>query len=796
MTSNCAWRVSKGGLAVAALSLAATFASHAESANIASAIIPIPAKVQTQAGEFQLLATTPIVVAKNDKEALRAAQQIRDLIGRTYGVQLPLVQGQAKGAAIEFVRDARGGFGPEAYRLQVAPGRITLRAATANGLFYAGVSLWQMLNKTPEKTFKPLPVVLIDDAPRFGWRGLMLDSARHFQSPQYIRHFIDWMAVHKLNTLHWHLTDDQAWRLEIKKYPRLTEVAAWRVPAGAAAQADIDPATGKPRLYGGFYTQETVRDLVRYAAARAITIVPEIEIPGHATATLAAYPQLASITNPPKAVPADWGIYPNAYNPEEATFTFLQNVLVEVMALFPSHYIHVGGDEVEKTQWQESAEVQARMKQLGIAKTADLQTYFTQRMGRFLQAHGRRLVGWDEVLLPGLPNHSIVMSWRGIDGALSAASQGFDTILSPWPTLYFDNRQSDAMDQPPGRVRIISLRDVYAFEPMPEKLLPDQRKHVLGLQANVWTEHIRSEDRVTAMTFPRAIAVAELGWSQPEKRSWPDFRKRVTALAGHYRALQMPFDQGAFAPQVNVQYTGNAATVTLSLEEPFGDIRYTLDGSDPTSLSPIYQNPLTINLPGQMRAATFAELERLSQIVSVPLQKELMQRRASRQLKLCSEGIPIFLEDDGPVQGPRAVFKADIQHPCWIFEQADLGNVGDITAGVGQVPFNFQVGDLVNKMVFAQPQTPSGELEVHIDDCKGEVIARMPLTPALTSNAVTTLPPLAIAPRAGKHDLCLMFAQKFSYAAGDPLWMLGWIQLNERAPASSNPAPAVSSKAP
>ncbi|MBI3716295.1 MAG: family 20 glycosylhydrolase, partial [Betaproteobacteria bacterium] len=280
----------------AMFSSAAIFAVQAQT-QAQPAIIPNPVSIQPQAGEFQLSRATPIVVAKGDKEALRAAQQLRDLIGRTYGAQLPLVQGTAKGAAIELLRDARSGFGAEGYQLQVAPARITLRAATGNGLFYAGVSLWQMLGKVQGKDFTPIPAVLIIDAPRFGWRGMMLDSARHFQSPTYIRHFIDWMAVHKMNTLHWHLTDDQAWRLEIKKYPRLTEVAAWRVPAGAAPLADIDPATGKPRLYGGFYTQETVRDLVRYAAARAITIVPEIEIPGHATATLAAYPQLASITN-------------------------------------------------------------------------------------------------------------------------------------------------------------------------------------------------------------------------------------------------------------------------------------------------------------------------------------------------------------------------------------------------------------------------------------------------------------------------------------------------------------------
>ncbi len=344
------------------------------------------------------------------------------------------------------------------------------------------------------------------------------------------------MALHKLNVFHWHLVDDQAWRIEIKKYPLLTDRGAWRVPAGPAAQKDIDPRTGKPRLYGGYYTQDEIRDIVAYASARHITIVPEIEMPGHATAAIVAYPSLAAIPDPPRAMPADWGIYPNLFNVEDSTFAFFEDVMTEVMALFPSPYIHVGGDEAVKEQWEASPQVQARMRELGIKDEHALQSYFIQRMEKFLSANGRRLIGWDEILEGGLAPNATVMSWRGIDGAVAAAAAGHDAVLSPWPTLYFDNRQS-AGDTQPGRGTIIGVEEVYRFDPLPPAIEPDQRKHVLGVQANLWTEHMRSEARVQYMAFPRAAALAEIAWSQPERISFSDFQRRLPAQLARYEAL-------------------------------------------------------------------------------------------------------------------------------------------------------------------------------------------------------------------------------------------------------------------
>ena len=418
----------------------------------------------------------------------------------------------------------------------VTPDAIDLEASDVAGLRYGTVTLWQLAAGSADSGRADIPAVRIEDSPRFRWRGLMLDSARHYQSPEFIERYLDWMALHKFNVLHWHLTDDQAWRLEIRRYPRLTSVGAWRVPAGRAAQRDLDPATGKPRLYGGFYSQDTVRRIVRYAAERNITVVPEIEMPGHASATVAAYPELGAGAAA-EAVPADWGVYANLFNVEESTFAFLENVLREVLELFPGTYIHVGGDEAVKDQWRTSPRVQARMRELGIADEAALQSYFVQRVGRFLAANGRQLIGWDEILEGGLAPEATVMSWRGVDGARAAAQAGHDAVLAAWPTLYFDNRQGSATSEPPGRGRVVGFADVYAFDTQVSGLTPEQLRHVIGVQGNLWTEHVRTEERAEWMTWPRAAAVAELGWSPLERRDYADFRSRVTAATTWYRKV-------------------------------------------------------------------------------------------------------------------------------------------------------------------------------------------------------------------------------------------------------------------
>ena len=512
------------------------------------AVIPAPLSVERMPGSFNVKGDTWVTTDGSPESLFVARDFFVDRVRQTRGWLLPVLaqpdapEGSAK---IAFVLDADAPASPEAYSLTIQPARVTVSARDHRGLLYGAVTLWQLIG-SGNATSVALPAMRIVDAPRFRWRGVMLDSARHYQSPEFIERFIDWMALHKLNVLHWHLTDDQGWRLEIRKYPRLTDVGAWRVPAGAASQ-DIDPATGAPRLYGGYYSQETVRRIVRYAALRNVTIVPEIDVPGHASAALVAYPQLAVDGQAPSAVPADWGIYTSLFNVEDATFAFFADVLREVLQLFPGEYIHVGGDEAVKDQWHSSPRVQQLMRERGIADEHALQSYFIQRIGRFLSAQGRRLIGWDEILEGGLAPDATVMSWRGIEGGLAAAAAGHDAVLSPWPTLYLDNRQGAGAAEPPGRGRVITLEDIYRFDPMPDQLAEGMRRHILGVQVNLWTEHMRTEERVQWMAVPRAAALAEIGWSPPERLDFAGFRTRLQSAIGWYRALGFGYADTEFA---------------------------------------------------------------------------------------------------------------------------------------------------------------------------------------------------------------------------------------------------------
>ncbi|HUQ10957.1 MAG TPA: family 20 glycosylhydrolase [Steroidobacteraceae bacterium] len=517
----------------------------ASAAAAAIGVIPAPRDITAGKGEMRIDGGVDVLFTGGEP-ARQTAQYFVDLMNRQRdtGLASPK-EGAARAGAVNFVLDAaKQDLGAEGYSLVAAPDRVTITAATPAGLFYGGVTLWQMATaKQQQGIGVNVPAATVVDAPRFPWRGLMLDSVRHFQSVEYVKQFIDWMALHKMNTLHWHLTDDQGWRIQIKKYPKLTSVGAWRVPAGAAPAADIDPKTGKPRVIGGFYTQDQVRDVVAYAAARHVTIVPEIEMPGHASAAVVAYPELGvSGAKLPRAVPSDWGIYDTLFNADESTFKFFENVLTEVIDLFPGQYIHVGGDEAKKDEWQASAQVQARMKALKfddgrpVKDEHELQSYFIQRMEKFISGKGRKLIGWDEILEGGLAPNATVMSWRGIDGAIAAAKAGHDTVLSPAPDLYFDHWQS-AGDLAPGRSNTLSLEMVYKFQPVPDAIPEEQRKHILGLQANLWAEFMRTEDRVTYMAYPRVAALAEIAWSAPARIDWNDFQKRLEMQLPRYDQL-------------------------------------------------------------------------------------------------------------------------------------------------------------------------------------------------------------------------------------------------------------------
>jgi hexosaminidase len=663
-------------------------------------LVPAPAVEQPASGSFTLSNRTPVVVPAGDAGARAAANYYLDLMSRSRGLKLKVAQ-QAPGntPAVVF---RRGGPAGEAYQLEAGPTGIVITSSGDAGLFYGGVTAWQLATGQAGRGPVEIAGVRIEDAPRFAWRGLMLDSVRHIQSMDYIKGFIDRMARAKLNTLHWHLTDDQGWRLEIRKYPKLTQVGGWRVPAGRAALEDIDPKTGKPRLYGGFYTQAQAREIVAYAAARHITVVPEIEMPGHATAAIAAYPELGS--GPARPMPSsDWGIFEDIFNVEETTFSFLEDVLDEVMEIFPSKYIHVGGDEAVKPQWKSNPKVQARMRELHIGEEEALQGWFTQRMDHYLKGKGRRLIGWDEILEGGVSKSATVMSWRGSDGAIIAAKKGHDTVMAAAPVYYFDNNAVRSPVNPAGRGYVVDLKMVYDFDPIPASLTPAQAKHVLGVQGQLWAEHIRTEDKHARLAFPRAFALAETGWSPAERREWTSFVERLRPQVARERALG----------------------------ELIGDI--------PPLVSP------------------------------PPLQASF---RKSQELKLCEDGMSLNIEDDGPVRGDRAVYLVDPFNPCWIWEGADLTDVSTITATVGQVPWNFQVGEARNNIKWPKPNTPEGEFVVRLDSCTGPVVATIPMAPATRTQATTVLTG-ALAKTEGKHDLCLTFLQPQL----DPYWVLDSIRL-------------------
>jgi hexosaminidase len=732
-----------------------------------TAVIPLPQKIVRGSGSFEANSATVLQVPPGDGAAADAARYLAALWKRTNGLSVRVLANPASASVISF--ESKPGFAAEGYRLEVAPHRITVSATTGAGLFYGAVTLWQLLPRG--RATGQIAVQTINDEPQYRWRGLLLDSARHFQSPAFVRSMIDWMAWHKLNVLQWHLTDDQGWRLQIRRYPKLTSVGAWRIPAGVPGAAPAAP-------YGGYYTQKEVREIVAFAATRHVEIIPEIDMPGHAQAAIAAYPSLG-VDAPSLPVSNRWGVHTHLFNLEPSTFEFLKNVLDEVLELFPSPYVHIGGDEVVTDEWKASAAVQARVRELGIQGDA-LQTYFTQTMAGYLSSHGRRAVGWDEILQPGLPKDAVVMSWHGVSGARAAAIRGNDTVLSPDPMLYLDHRQSGLASEPPGRLDILSLQAVHRFDPHDPELSELQRPHVLGVQANIWTEHIRSEPRVEWMALPRAAALAEVGWSAAAG-SWPDFLARLVPMFERYRAFGLDYADSAFGIDSQIARNSGGIRVTLSnpreLEEAALDtrIRYTLEGGEPNASSMLYTQPFDAAPGTDVHAATFLGGDRVSRTRTIHVDEHAADRRTSHQLELCSNRVGLLLEPAGSREKGAAPLAVDIMNPCWIYRGVDLSRGPRLAAAVAALPFNYELGGDAAKIRVGDARTALGELEVHIDGCDGAAFAVLPLTPAAAGGAVTVLPEKKLPPLAGRHDVCLRFARPHL----DPLWAIDWIEIGE-----------------
>ena len=499
-------------------------------------IVPRPAVVRHLNGTF-LLGPTAAVYA--DGDARPVAQWFAEQLHSEFGIAAEILAGAPRGRSFHFVIDERQP--EEGYRLRIEPRGVVITGRPA-GLFYGAQSVLQLAAAHSGTTFI-LPAAEIQDQPRFPYRGLHLDTSRHMFPVEFLKRYLDWMARYKLNTFHWHLTDDQGWRIEIRRYPRLADIGSMRKETLVGHSPQSTTYDGKP--YGGFYTQEQIRDVVTYARERFITVIPEIEMPGHSLAALAAYPELACTAGPFETA-TTWGVFKDVYCPKENTFQFLENVLTEVMELFPSRYIHIGGDEGQKDRWKESPDAQAVIRREGMKDESELQSYFIRRMEQFINSKGRRIIGWDEILEGGLAPDATVMSWRGEEGGIAAARQGHDVIMTSDKFLYFDHYQGDRTREPLAIGGMLPLEKVYSYNPTPAALNGEERKHILGAQANLWTEYIADARQAEYMLFPRLFALAEVVWSPQEARKYPDFLQRVPPQLArlkrqgvNYRALDL-----------------------------------------------------------------------------------------------------------------------------------------------------------------------------------------------------------------------------------------------------------------
>ncbi|GAA3878036.1 beta-N-acetylhexosaminidase [Streptomyces lacrimifluminis] len=514
-------------------------------------LIPAPLRDVGNAGGFVLDETT-VIDAGPGTEA--TARWLRGVLGAATGLALP----PGAGAAGETVRlrvlpEDAGHLGPEGYKLYVDGDAVSLHGGGPAGVFWGAQTLRQLLGPdafrrapvTPGRQWL-VPGVFVEDTPRFRWRGLMLDVARHFMPKEGVLRYLDLMAAHKLNVFHFHLTDDQGWRVEIKRYPKLTEVGSWRARTKFGHRAS---PLWEEKPHGGFYTQDDIREIVAYAAERHIGVVPEIDVPGHSQAAIAAYPELGNtdvIDTTSLSVWDNWGISHNVLAPTDNTLRFYEGVFEEVLDLFPagagnfSEFVHIGGDECAKEQWRESPTAQARIEELGVGDEDGLQSWFVRHFDTWLTERGRRLIGWDEILEGGLAPGAAVSSWRGYAGGITATRAGHDVVMCPQEHVYLDHRQHGGADEPAPIGYVRTLEDVFRFEPVPPELGPEEARHVLGTQANLWTEVMEDTGRVDYQAFPRLAAFAEVAWSAlpaPAERDYADFERRMTAHYGRLDAL-------------------------------------------------------------------------------------------------------------------------------------------------------------------------------------------------------------------------------------------------------------------
>ncbi len=601
-------------LLLALLSLSACSTSSPNVYNV----IPLPQQMEPKEGKFVLDGKTTITIPAENKDFRMAADFLAQRIELASGIKLSIVEGDRAVVAnsmppktIWFVQSDRSDFGKEGYTLSVTKDGIKVEAQTGNGAFYAIQTILQLLppeilSSQKQNVAWTIPCVEVKDAPRYSYRGMHLDAARHFFSVDFIKRYIDMMALHKMNTFHWHLTDDQGWRIEIKSHPKLTEIGSKRKETLVGSYYDEYPQVYDGKPYDGYYTQEDVKAVVEYARQRFITVIPEIEMPGHAMAALSAYPEL-SCTGAQIEVSPKWGIFPDIFCPKEETFKLLEDVLTEVMGLFPSEYIHLGGDECPKIRWKECKHCQALIKKEKLKNEEELQSYFMSRMEKFVSSHGRRIIGWDEILDGGLPEEATVMSWRGIKGGIAAAQQKHYVIMTPTTHCYLDYYQYDPYFESVTIGNFTPLQKTYSFEPTPEELSHEEQQYILGVQGNMWNEYNATSTDVESDVFPRALAIAEIAWTNKDKKDFYDFARRLKAHFAYLDALGVTYSKTMFDVLVTPEYNAETSHLMVKLQSQYDTtaIRYTTDGSMPNKSSSIYSTPLEINGRVTLKAGLF-----------------------------------------------------------------------------------------------------------------------------------------------------------------------------------------------
>ena len=596
--------------------------SHAQGVNI----IPKPVQLEVGTGNFVLDNQTTVVFNAKDKSLETAAVFLREYVKQISGIPLPFNDKKPKKVELKIANTS--GVGAEGYWLDVTPGSIVITANTKAGIIYGMQSLFQTLPVVRTNAMLTVPVMKVKDYPRFAWRGMHLDVSRHFFSPDLVKTYIDLLASYKMNVFHWHLTDDQGWRIEIKKYPKLTEVGAWRVDETDKVWGDRPQAKeGEPATYGGYYTQEQISDIVAYAAERNITVVPELDVPGHSAAAIAAYPHLSCTQQ--HQLPLTGGDYTNMSSNfcpgNDSVFIFLQDVYAEVISLFPSQYIHIGGDEVDKTSWKNCPKCQARIQQEGLKNEEELQSYFIKRMEKFILSKNRKMIGWDEILEGGLAPEAAVMSWRGERGGIEAAKMNHAVVMTPGNPVYFDHYQGDPASEPLAIGGFNTLKRVYEYEPVPKELTQQEAGYVLGAQANLWTEYVTTPSHVLYMMLPRMLALSEVVWSPKETKNWNNFNERLQYHFSRFDQRRIPYSKGNFKVEISPATQNGKLLASLSTEAYQGNVYYTLDGTTPDLQSKVYTSPVPIESSVTLKAVTVVNGKVMN---AIPSQQHFVKHKA------------------------------------------------------------------------------------------------------------------------------------------------------------------------